>query len=134
MIAWALANWGKVIVGIVILSITIYIGVLKFQLGSARGEAAELRGKVSELNSEIAGWRQTYDVMSQVIEKQSKANKILEEKRKQAVAKRAESDKRASAIVAQAKDTETRLKAVQAPASTCDEELSKIRQLLDTAE
>jgi chromosome segregation ATPase len=133
MIPWALANWGKVIAGILVLSITIYIGVLKFQLGSARGEAAELRGKVSELNSEIAGWKQTYAVMADVIKKQSDAAKKLEDQKKQAEDKRLQADKKAAVIVAHQKEAETRLEAIPSvpeASSTCEAEMDVIKQML----
>jgi chromosome segregation ATPase len=126
MITWVLANWGKVIVGILILSITIYIGVLKFQIGSLRGENAELRGEV-EL------WKQTYTVLSQKVAEQNAAINKLEEQTKTARKKRAQADKKAVAIVAHQKQAEARLEAIAPATGACEDELSKIQQLLDAS-
>jgi DNA repair exonuclease SbcCD ATPase subunit len=126
MIPWALKNWGKVIVGILILSITVYIGVLKFQIGSLRGENAELRGEV-EL------WKQTYSVLSQKVAEQNAAINKLEEQTKTARKKRAQADEKAAPIVAHQKQAETRLEAIAPSTGACEDELSKIQQLLDAS-
>jgi cell division protein FtsB len=129
MIPWALANWGKIIVGILILSITVYIGVLKFQIGSLHGENAELRGEV-EL------WKQTYTVLSQKAAEQNAAINKLEEQRKTALKNRAQADKKAAPIVAHQKQAETRVDAIAPVAeasSTCEAELGAIKQMLEAA-
>ena len=130
MIAWALANWGKVLTGLLIVLVAVYIGLLKFQLGSARGEAAELRGKVSELQAENGEWKRVYGILTDKVAEQNAAVQKLEEARKSALKKRAEADKKAEAIQAQARHTENALQAVPASSGACESELETIKQLL----
>jgi hypothetical protein len=130
MIAWSLANWGKVLTGLLIVLVAVYIGVLKFQLGSARGEAAELRGKVSELQAENGEWKRVYGILSEKVVDQNAAVQKLAKLKKEADRKRLEADKKAAAIQAQARHTENALQAVPASSGACESELETIKQLL----
>jgi chromosome segregation ATPase len=123
MLTWALANWGKVIAGILVVSITIYIGVLNVKIASRDK-------KIAEITQEVDGWKSAYSILSNKVVEQNAAINKLEEQRKSALNKRAQSDKKAAVIVAHQKEAETRLEALQAPSSTCDEEMDKIKQLL----
>jgi DNA repair exonuclease SbcCD ATPase subunit len=123
MYVWALANWGKVIVGILVLSITIYIAVLNVKI-------ANRDKKIAEITQEVDGWKSAYSILSNKVVEQNAAIQKLDEQRKTALSKRTEGDKKAAVIVAHQKEAETRLEALQAPSSTCDEEMDKIKQLL----
>ena len=134
MLAWALANWGKVLTGLLIVLVAVYIGILKFQLGSARGEAAELRGKVTELQAENGEWKRVYGIMSTELSKQNEAVQKAGELAKQAESKRLEAEKKAAAIQAQARHTENALQAVPASSGPdCEKELETIRQMLNVS-
>ena len=126
---WAIveANWGKVIVGIIVLSITIYIAVLNVKI-------ANRDKKIAEISQELELWKQTYSVLASKVAEQNAAIKKLDEQRKQAIKKRADSDKKAAAIVAQAMSSEARIKSVNAsPSEQCEDEMKTIRQLLDAS-
>jgi cell division protein FtsB len=129
MIPMALANWGKVLVGMIVLILGVYIAILNSRI-------TNLRAQVKESQAEIVLWKQTYAVLSQKVAEQNAAINKLEDARKTALKKRAQSDKKAAAIVAHQKDTETRLNAItQAPeaSSACEAELGAIKQMLEAA-
>jgi predicted Holliday junction resolvase-like endonuclease len=96
-----------------------------------------LNGKIEKQELEIELWKQTYSVLSAKVAEQNATINALGEKKKQADKKRAQADKKAVAIVAHQKETETRLEAIpsvsEASRGECEAELSKIRQLLDTS-
>jgi DNA repair exonuclease SbcCD ATPase subunit len=129
---WAIvgANWGKVIVGILVLSITIYIAVLNVKI-------ANRDKKIAEISLQAKAWEQAYTIMKEKVVEQNSAINKLEEQRKTALKKRAQADKKAAVIVAHQKEAETRLEAIpsvpEASRGECEAELSKIRQLLDTS-
>jgi DNA repair exonuclease SbcCD ATPase subunit len=129
MIPWALANWGKVIVGILVLSITIYIAVLNVKI-------ANRDKRIAEITQEVELWKQTYSVLASKVAEQNAAINKLEEQRKTALRKRSESDKKAAAIVAHQKEAETRLEAIASvpeASSTCEAEMDAIKQMLGAA-
>jgi hypothetical protein len=131
MIALALANWGKVIVGILILSITIYVGVLKLQNHALRNEADTHKLKVKEQGLELKEWKRVYVILTTELAKQNKAILELDDKKKQADSKRVAAEKKASAIVEQAKKSENSLQRVPvAKSATCEAEMETIKQLL----
>jgi DNA repair exonuclease SbcCD ATPase subunit len=129
MIPWALANWGKVIVGILILSITIYIAVLNVKI-------ANRDKKIAEITQEVELWKQTYSVLASKVAEQNTAINKLEEQRKTALKKRAQGDKKAASVVAHQKGAETRLEAIASvpeASSTCEAEMDAIKQMLGAA-
>lgn len=131
MIALALANWGKVIVGILFLSITIYVGFLKLQNHSLRNEADTQSLKVKEQQIELKEWKRVYGILADELAKQNKAIIELGDQKKQADSKRAEAEKKASAIVAQARQSENSLQRVpEAKSANCEAEMATIKQLL----
>jgi DNA repair exonuclease SbcCD ATPase subunit len=129
MIPWALANWGKVIVGILVLSITIYIAVLNVKI-------ANRDKRIAEITQEVELWKQTYSVLASKVAEQNAAINKLDEQRKTALRKRAQGDKKAAVIVAHQKDVETRLEAIASvpeASSTCEAEMDAIKQMLGAA-
>jgi septal ring factor EnvC (AmiA/AmiB activator) len=129
MYAWAIANWGKVIVGILVLSITIYIAVLNVKI-------ANRDKKIAEITQEVDGWKSAYSILSNKVVEQNAAINKLEEQRKSALNKRAQSDKKAAVIVAHQKQAETRLEAIASvpeASSTCDAEMDAIKAMLEAA-
>lgn len=130
MIPWALANWGKLLVGMIVLILGVYITILNSRI-------ANLSAQVKESQAEIVLWKQTYFILSTKVTEQNEAINKLESQRKTALSKRAQSDKKAAAVVAHQKEAETRLEAIAsvpvASSGECEAELSKIRQLLDTS-
>jgi hypothetical protein len=131
MIALALANWGKVIVGILFLSITIYVGFLKLQNHALRNEADTHALKVKEQQIELKEWKRVYGILTDELAKQNKAVNELGEKKKEAESKRIAAEKKASAIVAQAHQSENALQRVPgAKSADCEAEMATIKQLL----
>jgi hypothetical protein len=131
MIALALANWGKVIVGILFLSITIYVGFLKLQNHSLRNEADTQSLKVKEQQIELKEWRRVYGILADELAKQNKAIIELGDQKKHADSRRAEAEKKASSIVAQARQSENSLQRVpEAKSVNCEAEMATIKQLL----
>lgn len=131
MITWALANWWKVIVGILILSITIYIGFLKLQNHALRSEADSLTRQVQANQEEIGQWKKIYTIMGKQLAEQNKTILAMEQRKKQSEKKRLEADKKAAAIQAQAEAREKLLRGVPAaPDTTCEAEMDTIKQLL----
>jgi DNA repair exonuclease SbcCD ATPase subunit len=129
MYVWALANWGKVIVGILILSITIYIAVLNVKI-------ANRDKKIAEISLQAKAWEQAYTIMKEKVVEQNAAIQKLEEQRKTALKKRAEGDKKAAVIVAHKKEAETRLEAIPSvpeASSTCEAEMDAIKAMLGAA-
>jgi chromosome segregation ATPase len=129
MIPWALANWGKVIVGILALSITIYIAVLNVKI-------ANRDKKIAEITQEVDGWKSAYSILSNQVVEQNAAIQKLDAQRKTALRKRSESDKKAAAIVAHQKQAETRLEAIASvpeASSTCEAEMDAIKAMLEAA-
>jgi uncharacterized UPF0160 family protein len=129
MIPWALANWGKVIVGILVLSITIYIAVLNVKI-------ANRDKKIAEITQEVDGWKSAYSILSNKVVEQNAAIQKLDAQRKTALIKRTEGDKKAAAIVAHQKEAETRLEAIASvpeASSTCEAEMDAIRAMLGAA-
>jgi chromosome segregation ATPase len=129
MIPWALANWGKVIVGILVLSITIYIAVLNVKI-------ANRDKKIAEITQEVEGWKSAYSILSNKVVEQNAAIQKLDAQRKTALIKRTEADKKAAAIVAHQKEAETRLEAIASvpeASSTCEAEMDAIKQMLGAA-
>jgi chromosome segregation ATPase len=129
MYVWALANWGKVIVGILVLSITIYIAVLNVKI-------ANRDKQIAEITQEIEGWKSAYSILSNKVVEQNAAIQKLDAQRKTALRKRAESDKKASVIVAHQKQAETRLEAIPSvpeASSTCEAEMDAIKAMLGAA-
>lgn len=131
MIALALSNWGKVIVGILFISITIYVGFLKLQNHALRNEADTQSLKVKEQQIELKEWKRVYGILADELAKQNKAILELGNRKKQADSKRAEAEKKASAIVAQARQSENSLQRVpEAKSANCEAEMATIKQLL----
>jgi DNA repair exonuclease SbcCD ATPase subunit len=129
MIPWALANWGKVIVGILVLSITIYIAVLNVKI-------ANRDKKIAEITQEVEGWKSAYSILSNKVVEQNAAIQKLDAQRKTALIKRTEADKKAAAIVAHQKEAETRLEAIASvteASSTCEAEMDAIKAMLGAA-
>jgi DNA repair exonuclease SbcCD ATPase subunit len=129
MIPWALANWGKVIVGILVLSITIYIAVLNVKI-------ANRDKRIAEITQEVELWKQTYSVLASKVAEQNAAIQKLDAQRKTALKKRAQADKKAAAIVAHQKEAETRLEAIPSvpeASSTCEAEMDAIKAMLGAA-
>lgn len=129
MIPWALANWGKVIVGILILSITIYIAVLNVKI-------ANRDKKIAEISLQAKAWEQAYTIMKEKVVEQNAAINKLEEQRKTALNKRAQGDKKAAVIVAHQKEAETRLESIATvpeASSTCEAEMDAIKAMLGAA-
>jgi chromosome segregation ATPase len=89
-----------------------------------------LNGKIEKQELEIELWKQAYSIIGDKMVEQNAAINKLEGQRKTALKKRAQADKKAAPIVAHQKEVETRLQALQAPSSTCEEEMDKIKQLL----
>jgi hypothetical protein len=134
MIALALANWGKVIVGILFLSITIYVGFLKLQNHALRNEADTQSLKVKEQQIELKEWKRVYGILTDELARQNKAVNELGERKKEADSKRIQAEKKASAIVAQARQSENSLQRVPvAESAACEAEMATIHQLLDTS-
>jgi DNA repair exonuclease SbcCD ATPase subunit len=128
---WAPAaeNWGKVIVGILVLSITIYIAVLNVKI-------ANRDKRIAEITQEVELWKQTYSVLAAKVSEQNAAINKLDEQRKTALKKRAQADKKAAAIVAHQKEAETRLEAIPSvpeASSTCEAEMDAIKAMLGAA-
>jgi cell division protein FtsB len=129
MIPWALANWGKVIVGILILSITIYIAVLNVKI-------ANRYKKIAEISLQAKAWEQAYTIMKEKVVEQNAAINKLEDQRKTALKKRAQGDKKAAVIVAHQKQAETRLESIATvpeASSTCEAEMDAIKAMLGAA-
>jgi DNA repair exonuclease SbcCD ATPase subunit len=129
MYAWAIANWGKVIVGILVLSITIYIAVLNVKI-------ANRDKRIAEITQEVELWKQTYSVLAAKVSEQNAAINKLDEQRKTALKKRAQGDKKAAVIVAYQKEAETRLEAIASvpeASSTCEAEMDAIKAMLGAA-
>lgn len=129
MIPWALANWGKVIVGIIILSITIYIAVLNVKI-------ANRDKRIAEMSQEVEGWKSAYSILSNKVVEQNAAIQKLDAQRKMAIRKRAQGDKKAAAIVAHQKEAETRLEAItqaSEASGTCEAEMDAIKAMLEAA-
>jgi DNA repair exonuclease SbcCD ATPase subunit len=128
---WAPAaeNWGKVIVGILVLSITIYIAVLNVKI-------ANRDKRIAEITQEVELWKQTYSVLAAKVSEQNAAINKLDEQRKTALKKRAQGDKKAAVIVAYQKEAETRLEAIASvpeASSTCEAEMDAIKAMLGAA-
>jgi chromosome segregation ATPase len=129
MRALAAANWGKVIVGILVLSITIYIAVLNVKI-------ANRDKRIAEITQEVDGWKSAYSILSNKVVEQNAAIQKLDAQRKTALIKRTEADKKAAAIVAHQKEAETRLEAIASvpeASSTCEAEMDAIKQMLGAA-
>lgn len=129
MIPIALANWGKVLVGMIVLILGVYIAILNSRI-------TNLRAQVKESQAEIVLWKQKYSVLAAKVAEQNAAINKLEEQRKTALKKRAQGDKNAAAIVAHQKEAETRLEAIQSvpeASSTCEAEMDAIKQMLGAA-
>jgi cell division protein FtsB len=126
MIPMALANWGKVLVGMIVLILGVYIAILNSRI-------TNLRAQVKESQAEIVLWKQTYSVLASKVAEQNAAINKLEEQRKTALKKRAQGDKKSAAIVAHQKEAETRLEAIASvpeASSTCEAEMDAIKQML----
>jgi cell division protein FtsB len=129
MIPLALANWGKVLVGMIVLILGVYIAILNSRI-------TNLRAQVKESQAEIVLWKKTYSVLASKVAEQNAAINKLEEQRKTALNKRAQGDKKAAAIVAYQKEAETRLEAIPSvpeASSTCEAEMDAIKQMLGAA-
>lgn len=131
MITWALANWGKVIVGILFLSITIYIGVLQLNIKRLKFNNESLKTEVLVKTEEIGQWKKLYSILGDKIAEQNKSIEDLMYRTEQAKKARRTADKKAAPIVAQARESENALSVVPASSGTCESELSTINQLLE---
>jgi predicted Holliday junction resolvase-like endonuclease len=92
-----------------------------------------LNGKIEKQELEIELWKQAYSILGDKLVEQNAAINKLEEQRKTALKKRAQSDKKAAAIVAHQKEAETRLEAIPSvpeASSTCEAEMDVIKQML----
>jgi predicted Holliday junction resolvase-like endonuclease len=95
-----------------------------------------LNGKIEKQELEIELWKQAYSIIGDKMVEQNAAINKLEGQRKTALKKRAQSDKKAAAIVAHQKEAETRLEAIQSvpeASSTCEAEMDAIKQMLGAA-
>jgi cell division protein FtsB len=95
-----------------------------------------LNGKIEKQELEIELWKKTYSVLAAKVSEQNAAINKLDEQRKTALKKRAESDKKAAVIVAHQKEAETRLEAIPSvpeASSTCEAEMDVIKQMLGAA-
>jgi DNA repair exonuclease SbcCD ATPase subunit len=129
MIPWALANWGKVLVGMLVLILGTYIAVLNVKI-------ANRDKKIAEISLQAKAWEQAYTIMKEKVVEQNSAINKLEEQRKTALRKRAQGDKKAAVIVAHQKEAETRLEAIPSvpeASSTCEAEMDAIKAMLGAA-
>jgi hypothetical protein len=131
MIALALANWGKVLAVIIAVTLAVYIGFIKLQNHALRNEADTHQLKVKAQGIELEEWKRVYGILTDELAKQNKAILDLDDKKKQADSKRVAAEKKASAIVEQAKKSENSLQRVPvAKSATCEAEMETIKQLL----
>jgi DNA repair exonuclease SbcCD ATPase subunit len=129
MIPWALANWGKVLALILAALLAAYIAVLNVKI-------ANRDKKIAEITQEVEGWKSAYSILSNKVVEQNAAIQKLDEKRKTALKKRAQGDKKAAVIVAHQKEAETRLEAIPSvpeASSTCEAEMDAIKAMLGAA-
>jgi DNA repair exonuclease SbcCD ATPase subunit len=129
MIPWILANWGKVLALIIAALLVGYIAVLNVKI-------ANRDKKIAEITQEVEGWKSAYSILSNKVVEQNAAIQKLDEKRKTALKKRAQADKKAAAIVAHQKEAETRLEAIASvpeASSTCEAEMDAIKAMLEAA-
>jgi hypothetical protein len=133
MIAWALANWGKVIVGILVLSITIYIGVLQLNIKRLKFNNESLQTDLLVKTEEIGQWKKLYSILGDRIAEQNKSIKLLEAKTKEAQKRRVAADKKAAPIVRAAQESEKAVVSVPASTGTCESELQTIKDMLEAA-
>jgi predicted nucleic acid-binding Zn-ribbon protein len=121
---WILMYWKQLAVGVFVFALALYIGVLKFQLGSARGEVAELTG-------EVAKWQSAYEVLSKKTVEQNAAISAWEARAKTASTKAAEAIKKAKAMAEHRQGEISRLKAsIKAGGASCAEAVKEIRESL----
>jgi chromosome segregation ATPase len=126
MWALAVANWGKVLALILAALLAAYIAVLNVKI-------ANRDKKIAEITQEVEGWKSAYSILSNKVVEQNAAIQKLDEKRKTALKKRAQADKKAAVIVAHQKQAETRLEAIASvpeASSTCEAEMDVIKQML----
>lgn len=131
MITWALANWGKVIVGIMILSITIYIGILQLNIKRLKFNNEALKTELLVKTEEIGQWKKLYTILGDQLAEQNKSIENLKHRTEQAKKARRTADKKAAPIVSRALESENALRGVPASSGTCESELSTINQLLE---
>jgi DNA repair exonuclease SbcCD ATPase subunit len=126
MWALAVANWGKVLALILAALFAAYIAVLNVKI-------ANRDKKIAEITQEVEGWKSAYSILSNKVVEQNAAIQKLDEKRKTALKKRAQGDKKAAVIVAHQKEAETRLEAIPSvpeASSTCEAEMDAIKAML----
>jgi DNA repair exonuclease SbcCD ATPase subunit len=126
MWALAVANWGKVLALILAALLAAYIAVLNVKI-------ANRDKKIAEITQEVEGWKSAYSILSNKVVEQNAAIQKLDEKRKTALKKRAQGDKKAAVIVAHQKEAETRLEAIPSvpeASSTCEAEMDAIKAML----
>ncbi len=128
MIGFILLHWQKVLVGLIMMSLAIWITVLEVKLGHARGEAAELRGTVSELQGEISKWQSVYAVLRDEVAKQNEAVEKFKSQAKLASQKAAEAQKRAKSISEAGQKGIASLRAQKG--DSCGDALKQIRETL----
>jgi DNA repair exonuclease SbcCD ATPase subunit len=129
MWALAVANWGKVLALILAALLAAYIAVLNVKI-------ANRDKKIAEITQEVEGWKSAYSILSNKVVEQNAAIQKLDEKRKTALKKRVQADKKAAAIVAHQKQAETRLEAIPSvpeASSTCEAEMDAIKAMLGAA-
>lgn len=129
MLTWAVANWGKVLALILAALLVGYIAVLNVKI-------ANRDKKIAEITQEVEGWKSAYSILSNKVVEQNAAIQKLDEKRKTALKKRVQADKKAAAIVAHQKEAETRLEAIPSvpeASSTCEAEMDAIKAMLGAA-
>jgi DNA repair exonuclease SbcCD ATPase subunit len=129
MWALAVANWGKVLALILAALLAADIAVLNVKI-------ANRDKKIAEITQEVEGWKSAYSILSNKVVEQNAAIQKLDEKRKTALKKRVQADKKAAAIVAHQKQAETRLEAIPSvpeASSTCEAEMDAIKAMLGAA-
>ena len=91
ILAFLRKYWPQVVVGLAIVLLAVYVGLLKYQIGTARGEIAELNGQLKE-------WQSAYEILRKNTLQQSEAVAAWESRAKTASANAAQAIKKARSI------------------------------------